>query len=331
MRCQQPTPPSPPSGPDTTSHNWSFQTFVLGEGNSSKLNDVAIINDTLAYAVGEIYLKDSLGNYDPNAYNLVKWDGEKWELMRVPSKGPLYPNNIISYPPLKAIWVVAENSILLAWGGGIIKYNGINFTDDFSMNSLLKGAINKIFATSPKDIYIVGNGGTIVHYANGAWTKIESGTTTTITDVWGTGDTVLATVTNEYETGDKLLLQISPSGNVQSLNWSPNSRLQTVWFESPDKIFIGGGEHIVGKPNAWQEITSIPAYYSERVRGNHSNDVFIVGAYGLCSHFNGSTWQSYPEVSLSGGTYLSVAMKDNVVIAVGFSGSQAIAIRGYRK
>jgi hypothetical protein len=57
---------------DTTSHNFTWQIDTLGDGSSSVLYDVAIIDDTLAYAVGEIYKRDSVGNWDPNAYNLVK-------------------------------------------------------------------------------------------------------------------------------------------------------------------------------------------------------------------------------------------------------------------
>ena len=42
---------------DTTSHNFTWEIDTLGDGGSSVLRDVAIINDTLAYAVGEIYKK----------------------------------------------------------------------------------------------------------------------------------------------------------------------------------------------------------------------------------------------------------------------------------
>ncbi len=62
INCKK-SPVSPPvnNGADTTSHNYAWQTFILGDGNSSVLYDAAIIYDTLIYAVGEIYLKDSTG------------------------------------------------------------------------------------------------------------------------------------------------------------------------------------------------------------------------------------------------------------------------------
>jgi len=47
---------------DTTSHDFSWQIYTLGDGTgSSCLYDVAIINDTLAYAVGEIYILPPVG------------------------------------------------------------------------------------------------------------------------------------------------------------------------------------------------------------------------------------------------------------------------------
>lgn len=69
---------------DTTNHEgymWSVDT--LGIGNSSALFDVAIINDTLVYAVGRVSLNDSSGQLDPILYNMARWNGGQWELKRI--------------------------------------------------------------------------------------------------------------------------------------------------------------------------------------------------------------------------------------------------------
>ena len=66
---------------DTTSNNFTWQTWTFGgQAGSCALYDVAVVNDTCIYAVGEIYLLDSTGVPDPNAYNLAKWNGNEWEL-----------------------------------------------------------------------------------------------------------------------------------------------------------------------------------------------------------------------------------------------------------
>ncbi len=64
---------------DTTSHNFTWQTWTFGEHSSSTLYDVAIIDENNIWAVGEIYMNDSLGNPDPDAYNAVHWNGSELE------------------------------------------------------------------------------------------------------------------------------------------------------------------------------------------------------------------------------------------------------------
>jgi hypothetical protein len=66
---------------DTTSHNFTWQIDTLGDGNSSVLKDVTILSDTCAWAVGEIYKKDSLGNWDNEPYGAAHWNGTKWNLI----------------------------------------------------------------------------------------------------------------------------------------------------------------------------------------------------------------------------------------------------------
>jgi hypothetical protein len=44
-----------PEPQDTTSHNWSFETFLLGGAASSVLYDVAILDDTTAIGGGALF------------------------------------------------------------------------------------------------------------------------------------------------------------------------------------------------------------------------------------------------------------------------------------
>ena len=68
---------------DTTSHNYTWQTFTFGgDAGSSSLNDVAIIDENNIWAVGEIYFKDSLGNRIRNLKCCIHWNGNKWELFK---------------------------------------------------------------------------------------------------------------------------------------------------------------------------------------------------------------------------------------------------------
>jgi hypothetical protein len=325
--CKKNNPPCltcPPQSTDTTSHNFIWHMDTLGDGSGSVLYDVAIINDTLAYAVGEIYFRDSLGNWDPNAYNLVKWDGKRCELKRVPFIGPC---SAVLYPPLKTIWVFSNTNILVSNGGSIVTYDGTNATMDCRMNSLLTGALNKIFAIDPQNVYVVGNSGSIVYYDGFSWTKILSGTTLSINDING----AFNSLTNQWEilaVGsqnlplDKIIIKIQ--GTLASA--IPSSPIQyelySVWF-IPNQHYYVVGDGIFEKSflseSGWKnKPLDFTTFASTKIRGNGVNDIVVVGAYGELLHYNGSTWHSFQSATgLDNGAYTSVAVKNNLVIAVG--------------
>ncbi len=81
--CNSVEPPPDDNDADTTSHNFTWQTWSFGEHSSSIFNDVAIINDSSIFAVGEIYMNDSLGQPDPIAYNAAYWNGNEWSFQKI--------------------------------------------------------------------------------------------------------------------------------------------------------------------------------------------------------------------------------------------------------
>ena len=84
MGCNTTEPPNnrENNGFDTTSHSINWIIDEIGEAGSY-LKDVKIISDTSIWAVGAIYLNDSSGNRDPNAYNAIHWNGKEFELKRI--------------------------------------------------------------------------------------------------------------------------------------------------------------------------------------------------------------------------------------------------------
>ena len=96
--------------------------------------------------------------------------------------------NPVTHPPLRAIWTFSENNIGFTSGGSIGWFNGTSNRTDCTIRPLLTGSINKICGSSSSDLYAVGNNGNIAHYQNGIWTKVESGTTGNLYDVWGIRD-----------------------------------------------------------------------------------------------------------------------------------------------
>jgi hypothetical protein len=319
-----PPQPPPPNGPDTTSHAIAWQADTLGDGASSTLYDVAILSDSLAYAVGEMYLRDSSGQLDPTPYNLAKWNGRQWALYRV-----YYQTTSL----LHLTWIVAFSARDM-WITPVTRWDGNRF-HDVAFDPIFSGSrTTKAWGTSSRDFYVVGDGGFIAHYNGSAWQRVVSGTNTNLNDIWGTVEqtsrkrTVLVAASNRYSAGEKKLLSIDDTSRVDTLSWSPGSRVNTVWFLSSSKIYGGGSGLFVGTSGAWQQIFELPSIYITRIRGTAENDVWVVGAFGLCAHFNGATWKTYSEVALPNGSYEGLAVTSKLIIAVGYVGNRAVALRG---
>ena len=229
LKCKnEPTQPKD-NTPDTTSHNFIFQQFAFGgNAGSSYFNDVSIINDTLAYAVGAVYFIDSTtGQPDPLPYNLAKWNGYSWQLKKVTVQ-TIYGSVTM---PLDGIFTFSSDDIWLV-AGDPIHGDGKNWSD-FDIRNITGDQnidVLKGWGTSSSNIYFVGRNGNIVHYNGSSWTKIESGATLPINDIYGAWNSqtnqweILAVASNKYLNVNKKVLQITPSTATaipdSGLSWS---------------------------------------------------------------------------------------------------------------
>lgn len=319
---------------DTTSHDWVFDTPVLlGDGSSSVLYDVAIINDTLAYAVGAIYKRDSLGNWDPNAYNMVKWDGNTWELIRI----QFYTicGQIGSTPyPARSVFAFNANDIWISsQGGQLARWDGIRQTATICMPDAF--AVNEIWGETPTSLYLVGYGGGIAHYRNGTWHRLQSGTTLPIMDVYGERDSrsgvieVLCVSADPSIPGHSQVLAIENT-TVHEVathsEWEPWG----IWFV-PARRYVHAGDGLWESNSLngpWVRNNNLPSLFKTSIRGLGMNDMVVCGAFFLLAHWNGVTWQTYlPRTS---GSFTSVDLRNNLIVAVGGTGGRAVVVRGRR-
>jgi len=316
---------------DTTSHNFTWQTWTFGEHSSSVLYDVAIINENSIYVVGEIYMNDSLGHSDLTPYNLAIWDGNNWELMKLTYQ---------DFPPvIHSVCAINENNI---WFDPWFHWNGQNF-QELSVDPVFDGVgINKMWGNED-EIYVVGNEGFIAHRnANGSWHSIESGTSVDIHDIWGsvnytTDEKTILAIASFQNYGRALdLLKIIGTSAIKLDTTGLHVNQHSLWFVNNSKVYIVGNgvyyKNDLATEN-WQLDESHPLIYKERIRGTESNNIFLVGDYGLVSHFNGVTWKHFTGNELPNllGNYYSVDIKNNIMVAVGqLNSGQAIVLKGDR-
>lgn len=314
---------------DTTSHNFTFETFTFGQHSSSTLYDVAIIDENNIWAVGEIYMNDSLGNPDPNAYNAVHWNGSSWELKRRMFYTICGQQSRSSYPA-KSIFAFSENEIWIAMDGDQIAKleNGIQVNTICLPWSF---SINKMWGSSSNDLYAVGSNGNIAHYNGSSWTKIESGTTTNINDAWGVFEngtsTVYCPVSSVFNPPqDKKILKIT-SDKVDSISWKKDRIVYSCWTNNKNFLFVGGEGVFVNKFGTWDQIT-LPAITTNSIRGNDVNDVFAFGSLGTIFHFNGINWQVISSYTQKEN--YRVDFKNNVVAVCGYYNGKGFVEIGRR-
>ncbi len=108
-----------------------------------------------------------------------------------------------------------------------------------------------------------------------------------------------------------------------------------MWFV-PGEVYyvIGGGIYQKSHlgDTRWQNgPRDITTYHVEAIRGVGSNDVFVAGDFGELLQYNKSSWHSYmAETMLPAGLFNSVAVKGDLVMAVGENNPRAIVARGRR-
>jgi hypothetical protein len=325
---------------DTTSHNFTWQSWTFGEHSSSTLYDIAIIAPDNIWAVGEIYMNDSLGQPDPSAYNAIQWDGGNWNLHRIQFYTICGQTSRTPYPA-KAIFAFDENDIWIAMDGDqVARMSGTTQTNTMCLP--ISFVINKLWGDNSSLIYAVGNGGNIAHYNGATWQSIESGTDVDIHDIWGSVDngtdeqTILAIASfqNYGRALDLLKIEGTTATKLDTTGLHVNQH--SIWFTNNSRIYVVGNG-VYYKDNimttGWKLDDTQPLIYKERMRGTGSNDIFIVGDFGLVSHFNGATWKHYTGNELPNllGNYYSVILKSNIMVAAGqLNDGQAIILRGNR-
>jgi hypothetical protein len=344
--CNSVEPPPDGNGVDTTSHNFTFQTWAFGEHSSSVLYDVAIVDENNIWACGEIYMNDTLGQPDPHPYGLIHWNGSEWEVKRITAQNPsggysyIIPTGVFALSTIE-IWL-ASGGVFLFDGQSIIQafwlVNYTGYTGGIFDNG---ETAQRLWGKSSTDLYTVGNNGAIAFYNGSSWQKIESGTELDIYDIIGQKtDTedyeILCVAAKQSISTDKKIIQLE---NNMPINLSASgipSSIRSIWYKPDKKYYVVGSgvffKKDIASNQSWGSIgESITQYYLNSIDGNELNDITICGAYGELLHFNGASWKSFQnELQLEAGSYREIKIKDDFIIAVGYNSPQAIITIGRR-
>ena len=178
-----------------------------------------------------------------------------------------------------------------------------------------------IWGSSPNDVFAVGYNGTIVHYNGSNWSSMESGSTESITAVWGiSSDSVYAL------TFDTIL-------HYQEGAWSTfyasTDFVRDIWGTSDNDLFVVGDDGAILHFNgtSWSNMVSHTTKDIWGVWGISSSDVFAIcqevnwGGTSFYSvlHYDGTSWN---EMTCESGFVLGSiwGSSENDVFAGGWGG-----------
>jgi len=299
---------------DTTSHNFTFQSWTFGTVGSSVLYDVAIINENNIWAVGEIMIADTSQN-GYTIYNAVHWDGNEWELHKFyfytvpgqPDTGVYEARSILAFD---------ANNIWITCGSQITKWNGVRQIN----RQWTSVYANKLWGSDDNNIYAVGINGQIAHYNGTNWQRIESGTTLGIGDIFGVQNA--EGKYTKYCAADNLLLKIDGDNNLTSVAVEQGMFLNSVWAASNRLIYTAGNGIVLYKNEKWQKIDSPDINTIYGINGQSFNDIVGLSSNLSIFHFNGFSWSSI-QTGLN-NIYLKIQIKNNTIATVGWQNDRAI-------
>ena len=149
---------------------------------------------------------------------------------------------------------------------------------------------------------------------------------------------VICVASDFFENRGVKVICINEDNTALSLDNSGLIRFITsIWFKSAIKYYIvGNGLYLKTDKGTtiWLDLNSnrsITTNLMGCIRGNGLNDIIVTGAYGEVIHFNGLSWESLKNevTTLINGAYPNVALKINLVVAVGNDDRKAVILVGH--
>ena len=200
---QPPIKPPPPVEPDSTTQNFTFETYEFGDGGSSSyLNDIWIFDENNIWAVGWISPDDPANNtYHVGNPNIVIWDGVKWNV----------PNFSGTSSGIYGLWAADSNNIYFATGGIVTYRNGTYTYVNTNLGLQSYQGIHKLWGSSQSNIWGVGPWGTIVHYDGNNWTKIDFDQQWYFYGITGNPETGIAYAYAQNNNDIRIIVQLSIS------------------------------------------------------------------------------------------------------------------------
>jgi len=139
---------------------------------------------------------------------------------------------------------------------------------------------------------------------------------------------VYCAVSNPFDLNEEeRILKITNATKVDTISWI-GREVVSIWTPDETHLYACGDGVFENDGNGWKEMVTGASIFTNSMRDNANNDIVVVGGFGFIAHWNGSSFRIYPPAM--DVIYRSVAMKGNMIVAVGTTGAQGVVTIGKR-
>jgi hypothetical protein len=328
--CRHSTEPPPPSGPDTTSHNFSWQFDTLGS-YPSYFNDVWGVTKNSVYAVGFINAPTGqLANY------IAHFDGITWRT--ITDTALLYG---LGAGGLSGIHGLSNSNITVVgtcdqgygYSGFIGRWDGAKWTNVTPTGTR---PLKTVWMRGSNDIFAGGVSGYVLHYNGIKWDSLSSGTMLDIWRIFGLPTGEVYGVASDYWQSPQggVILQID-SSQITTEKVISGRRIFAIWGDSRTNLYVvGEGIYHKGSQDDWQDLgLQRPATTLFGIGAMKGSDILIGGYLQTVLHWNGASWRFYDSLYNQSGTTTIYQIRPigNTFFVVGTANSLALTMIGNHK
>jgi hypothetical protein len=318
---------------ETSSHEFKWQTHTICDDPiQTKIFDVSIIDANNIWVAGEIFFQpDSLGN-SIQPYSAARWNGVEWEYHRVYLKNH---QGTVLLAMLSAIFAFEASDVWTFCDfGSYGHWNGSNWDGEFVWERL--GGILKIWGSASNNLYFAGTNGNITHFDGTTWSKMESKTDVNLWDISGfynhanSNERVYACGLNNDLQDGMIIGKISSeweviddgiAGPVSSIYYN---LFASIWSDHSNHFYVTSYNHVYKIRPLENDLYDVKKIHENkkgiyRIRGNDSNDIFVIGERLNMNHYNGLNWHHYAEFDNLVPVMKCLDFKGDVVVAAGYN------------
>ena len=230
---------------------------------------------------GNIHFRDIWGSSISNIFAVGEqglvayYNGTEWEKTTIPGiQGSCWGISGISESD---IYIVGDTHIFRCYG--INAWDRMNYS--YLKAKLPSDEFKGVWYNSSSDVYVVGAGGTILHYDGTEWTIMDSGTTERLTGIWGSSSSDI------FAVGRNGTILHYDGSNWSQMDGGTRKELTGIWGSSSTDVFVVGKEgtilHYDGESWSLMESGTTKTLYG--IGGYSSSCIFAVGSQGTILHY----------------------------------------------